>query len=433
LKPPEGQPPLAPPAAKARNQAGIDAAYSKRESVLQSTPRIIQLEHTSVCKLQCLGCPHFAQRGRLGIELDWAVVEKLEPILPAVEQIHLSGGGEPFIAQHLEDALEVYARHQIRVTTTTNLIYISDRAIELIEACFFKINVSCDGATRETFEGIRRNASFSVFCENVARVRATRPDLQLIMGYTLYRQNIHELPDAVSLAKSLGFDQMVVTRMIPRPAALPHTVRDSVLRYPRETNRMLREARARAEEIGMPLVLPAALPEQEASGSLSEERAAIEAPPRFPSDAEADRLADKWWSRWGDEKDLLSKPRPVRGASIEPPGPPVSSEGACEWLFENTFINANGDVGTCSLMPTNSLGNVLQVDSFEDIWNGPDLVALRKRFWQGAVPHHCYGCQALMHGYLHRAKLTQEVVESEFHSTRFDPPEGGSGVSLKNP
>jgi MoaA/NifB/PqqE/SkfB family radical SAM enzyme len=365
-------------------------------------------------------------------ELDWAVVERLEPILPAVEQIHLSGGGEPFIAQHLEDALEVYARHQIRVTTTSNLIYISDRAVELIQECFFKINVSCDGATRETFEGIRRNASFATFVENVRRVRATRSDLQLVMGFTLYRQNLRELAAAVSLAKDLGFDQMVVTRMIPRPEALPHTVRDDVLRFPRVTNLQLRLARARAEELATPIVLPAPLPE-EATDSLEAERAQIDSGPRFPDEAYAEQLAAAWWERWGDHTDLLSKPRPVYGLRIDPPGPAVGCEGACEWLFENAFINANGDVGTCSPMPTKSLGNVLQVGDFSEIWNGADMVALRQRYWSGSVPHHCYGSKALTHGYLHRAQLPESVDPATFRSTRFDAPAGGSGVSLKNP
>ena len=416
---------------KARNRKRIDEAYRSRASVLHSTPRVIQLEHTSVCRLQCLGCPHFVQRGRLGIELDWAVLDKLEPILPAVEQIHLSGGGEPFIAKRLEDALEVYARHRIRVTTTSNLMHISNRALELIEECFFKLNISCDGARRETFEGIRRGGSFPVFLRNVKRVRETRSDLHLTMAFTLYRQNVDELADAVSLAKDLGFDEMVVTRMIPRPAALPHTVYDDVLRYPRTTNLRLHEARERAEQVGLKVVLPSALATTDQS--VSQERAAMNAHPRFPDDTYAEGLAQDWWKVWGDQDDKHSKMRPVSGLLIDPPGAPVACEGACEWLFENTFINANGDVGTCSLMPTNSIGNVLEAESFLDIWNGEDLVALRERYWSGSVPHHCYGCHVLMGGYLRRVRPLTAMDPEHFRSTRFEAPAGSSGVSVKTP
>ena len=182
----------------------------------------------------------------------------------------------------------------------------------------------------------------------------------------------------------------------------------------------------------MPIVLPELLLEG-GSGSVEEERAEIDSHPRFPDDTYADRLAEDWWREWSEEADILSRPRPVVGAPIEPPGPAVGCSGACEWLFENTFINANGDVGTCSLMPTNSLGNILQVESFSDIWNGEDMVALRERYWKGAVPHHCYGCHVLMHGYLKRVSLLEPVDPENFRSTRFQSPSGGSGVSLKNP
>lgn len=69
----------------------------------------------------------------------------------------------------------------------------------------------------------------------------------------------------------------------------------------------------------MPIVLPALLAEDESSGSIDEEQIAIDARPRFPDDAYSEKLADDWWKRWGDQKDLLSKARPVAGLRITRP------------------------------------------------------------------------------------------------------------------
>lgn len=71
----------------------------------------------------------------------------------------------------------------------------------------------------------------------------------------------------------------------------------------------------------MPIVLPALLAEDESSGSIDEEQIAIDARPRFPDDAYSEKLADDWWKRWGDQKDLLSKARPVAGLRITRPTP----------------------------------------------------------------------------------------------------------------
>ena len=398
---------------KEANLSEIKAAYQNRKTILESVPRIIQLEHSTFCNLECIGCPHFYQKNSFATHLDAKVVDRLIPIFPKVEQIQLNGGGEPFLAKGLEDALEVYSSFNIRITTTTNLLHLTHRILNVIRKSFSSINISFDGASKETFEGIRKKANFDKFLENVKNVRECRDDLNMVMGVTLMRQNICELPDILLLGKKLGFNKIVVGRMMPRPKSMPHTVKDDILFYPQVANHYFALARKVVSEQHINAVIPADLPITDNDLSFEDELDLITKQPLFPSKSEKEKYFETWWNSIDHEK--VKQNLPVRLPVIEPKDKKIRCKGNCNWLFENIFINSKGDIATCCQMPNLSMGNVLEVDSFEEIWNGSGFVNLRQAFWDEFIPRHCYGCQFLLQNRLD-VEILDNIDQKSFRS-----------------
>lgn len=400
---------------KEENIKRIEEEYKNKEITLKSVPRIIQLEHTTRCNFECIACNHYYQKNHISCDIDFKVIEKLKEIFPHVEQIQLNGGGEPFIAKGLEDALEIYSHYGLKITTTTNLSYLTDRMLEVIRKNFSSLNLSCDGATKEIFEGIRKNGDFDQFINNVKRVRACNENIRLVMGVTIMRQNISQLPEIIKLAKNIGIDKVVVGRMIPRPVDIPYTVQDDLVNYPNVTNHYLQLAKKMAAKVKIIAVIPNNFKVN--STTYEEEVKIMDSYPLFPLKVQQDSLFNRFKESVGNKN--FNLPGEVNTVSITPEQAKIDCTGNCNWLFENVFINAKGDVSTCCQMANYSMGNLLEVDSFYDIWNSDNFKNLRKAFWDNYIPNHCYGCQFIPQNSLTKLKINQEIDMNQFRSTRF--------------
>lgn len=400
---------------KALNARRIERAYALKKTTLDSVPRIIQLEHTTACNLQCIACPHFYQKSRLGYHLDLQIVERLKEILGSVSKIRLNGGGEPFLATNIESALETYAEYGLEISTTTNLTVLNQRILAVIERNFDELCVSCDGATAEVFEGIRRNSDFAVFKKNVEKVRAINPNMRMVMGITVFRQNLEQLPDIIALAADLGFQAVVVGRMIPRPTSMPHTIRDDITRQSSKANYYFQKARDVALEYGISAVIPPDFPVDATAllNNLVDENEEAE----FPSVEYQSSMHQDWWSKNSNSRATAKRERRVCDLSSDAVTSARAVDGNCNWLFENIFINANGDVATCCQKPMQSLGNLKNVSSFFEIWNSANYVKLRQEFWDGRIPKHCGGCQFITQESLSRLSLLRPIATDAYKTS----------------
>lgn len=400
---------------KKENIKTIEQEYENKAIILKSAPRIIQLEHTTRCNFECIACNHYYQKNHISYDINFKVIEKLKEIFPYVEQIQLNGGGEPFIAKDLEDALEIYSYYGLKITTTTNLSYVTDRMLKVICKNFSSLNLSCDGATKEIFEGIRKNGKFEDYINNVKKVRACNNNIRLIMGVTIMRQNINQLPEIIKLAKNIGIDKVVVGRMIPRPSDIPHTVQDDLVNYPNVTNHYLELAKDISEKLKITVVFPNNFKVN--NTTYEEELQVMNSYPLFPTKHQQDDLFNKFTEKVGYKN--FNLPKEVKTVSITPEQAKIDCTGNCNWLFENVFIDAKGDVSTCCQMTNYSMGNLLEVDSFYDIWNSDNFKNLRNAFWNNYVPNHCYGCQFISQNSLSELKINQDIDMNQFRSLRF--------------
>src|SRR5947208_16824466 len=103
------------------------------------------------------------------------------------------------------DMVAYAAERGIQVTTNSNLTLLNDRRAErCVTSGLASMHVSIDGATAETYEHIRVRAHFERVVRNLERLLAAQERLgsklpHIILVVVVMRQNLHELPDLVSL------------------------------------------------------------------------------------------------------------------------------------------------------------------------------------------------------------------------------------------
>src|SRR5262249_25473371 len=117
------------------------------------------------------------------------------------------------------DMVALAAARGIRVSTNTNLTYLNARRAELcVTSGLDELHASIDGATAETYEGIRVRARFGQVIGNLeglveARRRRGRARPRLRMVVVAMRQNLHELAGLVRLAHRLSIEAVFVQHL----------------------------------------------------------------------------------------------------------------------------------------------------------------------------------------------------------------------------
>ena len=304
-------------------------------------PTSIDVEPIDTCNFACDHCQvtHWTRKTtRLTTERLISILRQL----PMLRQVKLQGMGEPLLNRHLIEMLEEVGRGgTTSIIITNGSVYTEKIAQRLSSLRGTTIIVSMDGATAETFEAIRVNGNFQKVVDNLAdmvrrRGRSVWPGIELRSVVTL--RNAHELPDLVRLAKRLGVDKLTATTWLTdwgKEEMEGSIAPIDVSREDPRVDQSIRESREVAAEIAMPL-------------------------------------------------------------SIEH-GQRYSKANRCAWLWQSSYIAANGDVVPCCQIADSSvvkMGNVFD-EPFADIWNNGKYRELRRRIAGDDIPHYCRGCYGM--------------------------------------
>lgn len=320
-------------------------------------PRELQLEVTGACNLACKMClvryrPKLGRReGAMCFHVFKAVVDDL----PELEKLTLQGLGEPLLARDFDEMVEYACARGIRVGFNTNgTLLTRERAERLVAAGVDWLHISLDGATKETYEGVRDGSDFERVTTNIAALvdvrlahGTRRPTIQLV--FVAMRRNFHELSALVRLAADLGVESVWVQN-------LSHSFSDTdpsggyaeIRRFAAaealwaapnpEAVRRFEDAQALANELGIDLRLP-----------------------------------------------RLEEPPPVNR--------PTGSPG-CHWPFESAYVTHDGDVQPCCMVMGADravLGNA-ERSGFATVWRNDEYEAFREALLTEHPPEVCSGC-----------------------------------------
>jgi mycofactocin radical SAM maturase len=167
------------------------------------SPVNLTWEVSLACNLRCSHC--LSSSGEPARD-EMTTVEALA----LVEQLHAAkvfqvnfGGGEPFMRPDFEEILAAcHARGIMTCISTNGTLLDADRVARLAKSRLVAIQVSMDGARRETCDAIRGAGVFDTAIEAVKLLSAT--SIPTSINTVLTAQNADEIPAMHEMARSLG-------------------------------------------------------------------------------------------------------------------------------------------------------------------------------------------------------------------------------------
>ncbi len=348
---------------KSRNLAQALASINNNEGRVRSYPYLLAITALTRCNLNCRMCD---QNHTSSEELPLSVVNKLSKIMPYVQLMNITGG-EPFLYQHIDLFFELCKRFQCSSMVQTNgLLLNKDRAHYLLDRQITAIKVSCDGATKGTYEYIRRGGSFRKLIENLSFLQKLKAERQSVFpalqfNFVAMASNIHELPMLVDMAAQLGVESINVFQLrVHKEELIP----ESLYFYQSAANRYFKEAKKLAHLRGLNLSLPPLFK-------------------RGPMNCNA-LQEDRCTAPWGD-----------------------------------LTVNVNGSAAICC-GGAGPAGNLNEL-SLDEVWNHPRRVKIRETVNTPNQLEVCNNCRMgkinpdSVHSHIPNRKLAQQALEEFSH------------------
>lgn len=318
-------------------------------------PQIIQLEITSKCNLRCIFCPVWCesrQRAQNETSISYERILSWDKMFEQAYEIELTGFGEALLHPHLLDILRYFKNKKCNVNLTTNGQLLSENISKIIvaENLINLICVSVDAGTAKTYSSLRPGGNFDTLCENLFSFNKIRKNQSksrpfLHLSFIAMKRNIHELPGAVKLAKTLGAQKMIVQGLT-------------------ESDHLSGERITFLED----------------EVQFYEQAAQI---------SESMDIDLEFWYQT-TPNDQLNKRHPYQKTGLEAFGRhPIKN---CRYPWERVFIKSNLEVQPCATLWEKMIMGRLDRDDILTIWNGNKYKALRRQICSTNTPPDCIGC-----------------------------------------
>lgn len=328
-------------------------------------PEIIEIEPTLTCNLRCIMC-HVSYQKLEKTMLDVSVLPRLKRAVKG-RWVLLGSSYEPAAHPRFAELAVGLSESGAKLDLTTNGTIISKKTADAISACnFHNVTISFDGATKASYEAIRRNARFEQALERILYFKSSlrKKDAFFAVNNTLMRRNLDEAAASVDLWESHGFDHLGLILMVIRD--YNETLKHESLEHEKDkVYRVIEEAARGVIEKDYRLTLSSAALNR--SGGIRE---------RYPAN-----FVDGCVRSNNPRARLPYNPRTYYQKGHFP-GMPVD----CRSPFKYVRILHNGNVELCYRFV---VGNIYKEDLL-DIWYGEKAQRVRKLLLGG--PEVCLGC-----------------------------------------
>jgi radical SAM protein with 4Fe4S-binding SPASM domain len=277
----------------------------------------------------------------------------VDPLLPYLSSVWLQGLGEPFLSKNIFKMIRYLKKRRIYVNTVTNATLLNeDVCKEIVSSGLDEIDISLDGATAETYERVRVGAKFQEVINNAKTLTSLikqnpRSDLKVVAFTVGMKDNLHELPDLVSLVHKIGIKHLWIQDV---------------------QFQQLNEGLARPEKSLRVL-----------ASQNDVEKANIE---RYLS--EAQRLARK------NNIQIVT----YGGKSVFDRLFIALRRQKCDWPWTSLYVTWDGFVYPCCIPSTYACGNLFKEPLYW-IWNNEKYADFRQRLKSGELPYQCLNCSFL--------------------------------------
>ena len=303
----------------------------------------VYMDQNTRCNLKCRMCGFSDARVDALPKYDMprALFERIAAeLFPRASYVCLSIMTEPFMTRDFPERLALVREHGVPFSDIiTNGTLLTERAIaKILEAGITRLTFSIDGGTKDVFERVRTGARFETVMRNLHLFLAMRGTAlpQLRINHVLSELNIDHFDDFLRLVEEIGAEQIFV-RTVSKMSEAEIQESDDLELWDK-----MRVARRKLAAFCA--------------------RTGIE-----------------------DAGYLRDRPTPIdlfdeRGAKM-----------ICRTPWDTFAIHANGDVHPCMAWLRPPIGNLAQ-ESFEEIWKGSALRALRHEFETVQPGLDCLNC-----------------------------------------
>ncbi len=185
--------------------------------------RHVRLAIDDSCNLSCPSCrtkKAFLSSGRsLKIRMDMAdtILEYLRSQSQPIH-VHIGSDGDPFaslVYRHFMRRAENMSHLSFSIQTNGLLIKQMHHRIKNIFSRLRTLNVSIDGATKHTYEQLRRGGSHAKILDNLACIKEIKKQFvfEFILHVVIQKDNYHEMEQMVDLAQQYGADRIWFNRI----------------------------------------------------------------------------------------------------------------------------------------------------------------------------------------------------------------------------
>ena len=185
--------------------------YKLTKSTKVAYPSTIMLELTNHCNLACTICPRVYDYGKnmdKGIMTVEQAKKIIDEVVPYLDSIGLTGMGETFLYNHLEEIINYLKNKNKGVIITLSTNAVVPDFIKKVSPLINKVDtiqISIDGIN-EVYESIRINSNFNLLDNNLKQLvelsKNSTTDLMLNMVVT--KENYIHIPDLVKYASKTG-------------------------------------------------------------------------------------------------------------------------------------------------------------------------------------------------------------------------------------
>lgn len=313
-----------------------------RAEILDTLPSKLDFENVSRCNFRCPSCQvSIWEHGRRAADMTLEAFKAIIDSLGTLVEIKLQGMGEPLLQGDPFFDMIRYARSQhiwVRTTTNASVLHLKDNAARLIESGVNEVQISVDGATRETFQAVRVGSRFEQVVANCKLVNTycnERGLLRTRMWTVVQKLNIGEFLDLVELGADLGFKRLT---------------------FAMDMHGWGQEAMEK--------------PNAERLGDLSR---ILELAPRAIERGRERGLEVTFW-------------RNTTKYSSETPG------SLCPWPFERAYISSDLRIVPCCMIGNPEVLDLGDARDFLVAWNSQAYQDFRKAHLSGRIPGPCGMC-----------------------------------------
>jgi len=142
--------------------------YSHEKLETSAFPTINNIEATNACGMNCIMCPRQYMKRKIGF-IDLALFEKIVKQMKLNSIVVLHHFGDPLLHPKIEELIKICKKYGIKSSLSTNPSSLTSKNIKkILDAELDYLHISLDGATKETYEKIRRGrADYGIALKNI--------------------------------------------------------------------------------------------------------------------------------------------------------------------------------------------------------------------------------------------------------------------------